>query len=66
MWQDFFAAVALVLVIEGMLPFLKPETWRRTIGRIADQPNNALRLMGLMSMIVGVALLYAVRQSINL
>jgi hypothetical protein len=66
MWQDFFAAVALVLVIEGMLPFLKPETWRRTIGRIADQPNNALRLMGLMSMIVGVALLYVVRQSISL
>jgi len=66
MWQDFFAAIALVLVIEGMLPFLKPETWRRTIGRIADQPNNALRLMGLMSMIVGVSLLYAVRQSIIL
>ena len=62
MWHDFFAAVALVLVLD-MLPFLKPEAWRRTIGRIADQPNNALRLMGLMSMIVGVALLYAVRQS---
>jgi uncharacterized protein len=61
MWQDFFAAMALVLVIEGMLPFLKPEAWRRTIGRIADRPNNALRLMGLMSMLAGVALLYAVR-----
>ncbi|HEV2524048.1 MAG TPA: DUF2065 family protein [Gammaproteobacteria bacterium] len=63
MWQDFFVAIALVLVIEGMLPFLKPEAWRRTIGRIAGQPNNALRLMGLMSMLMGVALLYAVRQS---
>ncbi|HQW57330.1 MAG TPA: DUF2065 family protein [Gammaproteobacteria bacterium] len=62
MWQDFFVAIALVLVIEGMLPFLKPEAWRRTIGRIAGQPNNALRLMGLMSMLMGVALLYAVRQ----
>lgn len=61
MWQDFFAAMALVLVIEGMLPFVKPETWRKTIGRIAGQPNNALRLMGLMSMLMGVALLYAVR-----
>ncbi|HXH54513.1 MAG TPA: DUF2065 family protein [Gammaproteobacteria bacterium] len=61
MWQDFFVAIALVLVIEGMLPFLKPEAWRRTIGRIAGQPNNALRLMGLMSMLMGVALLYAVR-----
>lgn len=62
MWQDFFTAMALVLVIEGMLPFLKPEIWRRAMGRIALQPNNALRLMGLMSMLVGVALLYAVRQ----
>ena len=61
MWQDFFAAMALVLVIEGMLPFVKPEVWRKTIGRIAGQPNNALRLMGLMSMLMGVALLYAVR-----
>lgn len=62
MYQDFLAAMALVLVIEGMLPFLKPEAWRKTIGRIAGQPNNALRLMGLMSMLMGVALLYAVRQ----
>lgn len=61
MWQDFFAAMALVLVIEGMLPFLKPETWRRTMGRIADQPDNALRFMGLMSMVMGVMLLYAIR-----
>lgn len=62
MWQDFLAAMALVLVIEGMLPFLKPEAWRKTMGRIADQPNNALRLFGLMSMLMGVAVLYAVRQ----
>ena len=62
MWQDFFAAMALVLVLEGVLPFLKPEVWRRTIGRIAEQPNNALRLIGLMSMLAGVALLYLVRQ----
>lgn len=62
MWQDFFAAIALVLVIEGMLPFLKPEMWRRTIGRIADKPDTALRIMGLLSMLMGVALLYIVRQ----
>ena len=65
MWQDFCAAMALVLVIEGMLPFLKPETWRRTIGRIADQSNQALRVMGLMSMLLGVVLLYVIRQSIQ-
>lgn len=61
MWHDLFAALALVLVIEGMLPFLKPETWRKTMGRIADQPDNALRFMGLTSMLMGVVLLYVVR-----
>lgn len=65
MWQDFCAAMALVLVIEGMLPFLKPEAWRRTIGRIADQSNQALRVMGLMSMLMGVVLLYIIRQGIQ-
>jgi uncharacterized protein YjeT (DUF2065 family) len=63
MWKDFCAAIALVLVIEGMLPFLKPEAWRKTMGRIAHQPDNALRLMGLMSMLMGVVLLYVIRQS---
>lgn len=63
MWQDFCAALALVLVIEGMLPFLKPEAWRKTMGRIADQPNNALRFIGLMSMLMGVILLYVIRHS---
>lgn len=62
MWQDLFAALSLVLVIEGMLPFLKPEAWRKTMGRIADQPDNALRIMGLLSMLMGVALLYMIRQ----
>lgn len=61
MWQDLFAALSLVLVIEGMLPFIKPEIWRRTMGRIAEKPDNALRLMGLTSMLMGVALLYVIR-----
>ncbi len=62
MWQDLLAALSLVLVIEGMLPFLKPEAWRKTMGRIATQPDNALRLIGLTSMIAGVVMLYMIRQ----
>lgn len=61
-WQDLLAAFALVLVVEGIFPFLKPEGWRRIMGRIAERPNHALRLLGLMSMLVGVLLLYIVRQ----
>ena len=62
MWQDLFAALALVLIIEGMFPFLRPEAWRRVMGRITAQPDNAVRLIGFMSMIMGVVLLYVIRQ----
>lgn len=62
MWQDLFAALSLVLVIEGMLPFIKPEIWRKTMGRMVEKPDNALRFMGLASMLLGVTLLYMVRQ----
>lgn len=65
-WHDFkdlLVALALVLVIEGILPFLKPNTWRKTMGRIATQPDNALRMIGFISMMIGVVLLYWVRGS---
>ena len=61
MWNDLFAALALVLVVEGMLPFLKPERWRRVMNVIAKQSDYALRVIGLVSMLLGVVLLYAVR-----
>lgn len=61
MWNDLFAAIALVLVVEGMLPFLKPERWRRVMNIIARQSDHALRIMGLVSMLIGVVLLYTVR-----
>lgn len=63
MWNDLVAALALVLVIEGMLPFLKPEIWRKTMGRIAERTDSALRWMGLSSMLMGVMLLYMIRQA---
>lgn len=62
MLQNFLAAIALVFVIEGMLPFLKPEVWRRTMGRIVLQPDQTLRCMGLISMLMGVGILYAIRE----
>lgn len=62
MSQDLLAALSLVLVIEGILPFIKPAIWRKTIGRMADQPDKALRFIGLGSMLMGVALLYIIRK----
>jgi len=61
MWQDLIAALCLVLVVEGILPFIKPDSWRRMMTVVAKQPDSALRTMGFVSMLVGVALLYVVR-----
>ena len=61
MWQDLFAAVALVLVIEGILPFLSPQQFRKTMLTAAQFNDQTLRLLGLASMLVGVVVLYLVR-----
>ena len=61
MWQDFLAAMCLVVVVEGILRFIRPTSWRRMVFIIAEQSDRALRLMGLLSMLAGVTLLYVVR-----
>jgi hypothetical protein len=50
-------AFALVLVIEGLLPFLAPEIWRETFRRLMALSDGQIRFFGLTSMIVGLALL---------
>lgn len=61
MWHEFFVALALVFVIEGVMPFLAPEAMRRMMQDVAQQSNRSLRVAGLLSMAGGVALLYFVR-----
>lgn len=61
MWVDLLAALALVLVIEGLMPFLSPAGFKRTMGQISQMPDRNLRTIGLVSMIAGVVLLYLVR-----
>jgi uncharacterized protein YjeT (DUF2065 family) len=58
--QSFLTAIALMLVIEGILPFLNPAGLRRTLLMLAEQDDRALRVMGLISMVAGVILLYIV------
>jgi hypothetical protein len=61
MWQDFLAALALVFVIEGMLPFLSPGGYRDAVRRLAELGDRQLRAFGLGAMAFGVLLLYLVR-----
>jgi hypothetical protein len=60
-WRDLFAALALVLVIEGLTPFLSPATFKRAMGRAAELPESALRAMGFAALAGGALLLWWVR-----
>lgn len=61
MWDSLAAAIALLLIIEGILPFLSPAGLRRTLTRMTQMGDRALRIGGLVSMLLGLGLLYFVR-----
>jgi len=58
MTQLFLVGIALVFVLEGILPFLSPRFWRRMMQQMIILPDRSLRMFGLVSMLIGVALLY--------
>jgi hypothetical protein len=58
--HDILVALALLLVIEGIWPFLNPASFRRALALIAAEGEHPLRIAGLMSMLVGLGLLYLV------
>jgi uncharacterized protein YjeT (DUF2065 family) len=60
-WGDLLAALALVLVIEGIVPFVSPQALRRMLATVAQLDDRSLRITGLVSMIFGVVMLYLVR-----
>ena len=60
-WSDLFAALALVMVIEGILPFVNPRGYKNTMMQIATFAENQLRMIGLGSMLAGLLFLYLVR-----
>jgi uncharacterized protein YjeT (DUF2065 family) len=60
-WTDLFAALALYLVLEGIMPFLSPVSLRRAMAVFVSMTDRQLRIGGLISMLVGVALLYFIR-----
>ncbi|HKU15579.1 MAG TPA: DUF2065 domain-containing protein [Steroidobacteraceae bacterium] len=60
-WSDLLAAVALYLVLEGILPFLNPQAMKRVMMAMTTFSDRQLRLWGLASMLAGALLLYFVR-----
>ena len=58
MADNLLTAFALMLVIEGLMPFLLPATWRETFRRLIELSDGQLRFIGLASLLAGFALLY--------
>ena len=61
MATTFLMALALMLVIEGLLPFLAPGVWRDAFRRIIKMSDGQIRFFGLTSMLVGLLLLLLTR-----
>ena len=61
MRNTLLTALALLLVIEGVLPFLVPGMWRETFRKLTEMSDGQIRFIGLTSMLAGLLLLYFVR-----
>ncbi len=59
-WDLLFGGVAVMLVVEGLLPFFSPGGWRRTFERVMRMSDGQIRFLGLASLLAGLALLLLV------
>lgn len=61
MWNELLVAVALVLVLEGIFPFLAPEKFKQALSHLDELSGQTLRIAGLASITIGILLLYILR-----
>jgi len=59
--STFLMALALMLIFEGVLPFIAPNLWRETFRKITQMSDGQIRFVGLSSMIVGLLVLLWIR-----
>jgi len=60
-WSDLLAALAILLVLEGVLPFVNPGRTRRVFQQLSQMMDRELRVAGFISMAAGLVLLFVVR-----
>jgi len=60
LWRELAIAVCLVFILEGVMPFLYPARWRRLVAQLAVVDDRTMRMTGLISMLIGLCLLYIV------
>lgn len=57
-WHDLLNAVALLLILEGLMPFISPDGIKKIYKAMTETPESSLRMMGLASIVAGLVLLY--------
>ncbi|MEH6589985.1 MAG: DUF2065 domain-containing protein [Halioglobus sp.] len=57
-WQVLPVAIALVFIIEGLIPFINPGRWRNMLALVGQMDDRVIRNIGLGSMLFGIVLLY--------
>jgi uncharacterized protein YjeT (DUF2065 family) len=60
-WTDLLAALAIVCIIEGIMPFSNPAAMKRLLARMSALEDREMRIVGLVSMLLGLAILFLVR-----
>ncbi len=61
--DTLWAALALVLVVEGLMPFVAPRTWRDTFRRLIEMSDGQIRFIGLASIVLGLAAFLVLRHA---
>ena len=62
MWHELWIALALLLIVEGIFPFLSPDGLRKALVAMLQLSDSQLRFAGLTSMLLGVVLLYIINR----
>ena len=60
-WGDLLAALALVMIIEGLVPFIRPRGYKNTMQQLTSMPESTLRGIGFGMILCGVVYMYFVR-----
>jgi len=60
-WTELFSALALVLIIEGIIPFINPLGYKKTMQQMLAMSESTLRVVGFGLMLVGTLLLFFIR-----
>ncbi|HEX9301339.1 MAG TPA: DUF2065 family protein [Casimicrobiaceae bacterium] len=63
MADSLWAAFALVLVVEGLLPLFAPRVWRESFRRLVQLTDGQLRFIGLVSIVFGLAAFWLIRNA---